>query len=161
MISALSVSVIPHLVHPRKAVDLPERIPPQRIGHLGGCIGQVFNPSNSIGTAVQHVTGCWFAPLLRRDTALRHHRAPDSTGCLLRDPLAVTRAGPPPAGRRQLRTRQRLVRQCLLLPFFTASFSHEGVYGANHPGSEIAHYRIHSFVQVRILRSDMHLSDRT
>jgi len=36
VISALSVSVIPHPVHPRKAVDLPERIPPQRIGHLGG-----------------------------------------------------------------------------------------------------------------------------
>ncbi len=36
VISVLSVSVIPHLVHPRKAVDLPERMPPQRIGHLGG-----------------------------------------------------------------------------------------------------------------------------
>ena len=53
MISALSVSVIPHLVHPRKAVDLPERIPPQRIGHLGGCSEQVSSPRNSIGTAVQ------------------------------------------------------------------------------------------------------------
>jgi len=35
VISALSVSVIPYLVHPRQAVDLPERITPQRIGHLG------------------------------------------------------------------------------------------------------------------------------
>jgi hypothetical protein len=52
VISALSVSLIRHLAHPRQAVDLPERIPPQRIGHLGG-IGQVSNPPNSIGTAVQ------------------------------------------------------------------------------------------------------------
>jgi hypothetical protein len=47
VISALSVSVIPHLVHPRKAVDLLEHITPQCIGHLGGCIGQVSNPPNS------------------------------------------------------------------------------------------------------------------
>ena len=53
MISALSVSVIPHLVHPRKAVDLPERIPPSASGIWGGCIGQVSTPPNSIGTAVE------------------------------------------------------------------------------------------------------------
>lgn len=46
------VSILPHLVHPRRAVDLPGRITPQRIGHLGG-IGQVFNPPDSIGVAVQ------------------------------------------------------------------------------------------------------------
>jgi hypothetical protein len=56
VISTLSVSVIPHLVHPRKAVDLPERITPQRIGHLGG-IGQVSNPRNFIGTEVQPPCG--------------------------------------------------------------------------------------------------------
>jgi len=53
VISALSVSVIPHPVHPRKAVDLPERIPPSASGIWGGCMGQVSNPPNSIGTAVQ------------------------------------------------------------------------------------------------------------
>jgi hypothetical protein len=53
VISVLSVSVIPRLVHLRKSVDLPERIPPQRIGQLGECSGQVSNPPNSIGTAVQ------------------------------------------------------------------------------------------------------------
>jgi len=36
----------------RKAVDLPERITPQCIGHLGG-VGQVSKPPNSIGTVVQ------------------------------------------------------------------------------------------------------------
>lgn len=46
-------TILPHPVQPRKAVDLPERIPPQRIGHLGGCIGQVSSPPNSIGPAVQ------------------------------------------------------------------------------------------------------------
>jgi len=53
VISALSVSVIPHLVHPRKAVDLPERVLPSASGIWGGCIRQVSNPPNSIGTAVQ------------------------------------------------------------------------------------------------------------
>ncbi|MGA9349647.1 MAG: hypothetical protein WBW48_12710 [Anaerolineae bacterium] len=32
----LDATILPHPVHPRKAVDLPERITPQRIGHLGG-----------------------------------------------------------------------------------------------------------------------------
>ena len=53
MISVLSVSVIPHLVHPHKAVDLPECIPPSASGIWGGRIGQVSNPPDSIGTAVQ------------------------------------------------------------------------------------------------------------
>jgi len=68
VISALSVSVIPHLVHPRKAVDLPERIPPQRIGHLGGCIGQVSNPPNSIGTAV------WAQVVIKRNNVMHDRR---------------------------------------------------------------------------------------
>jgi hypothetical protein len=40
VISALSVSVIPHLVHPRKAVALPERIPPSASGIWGAALGK-------------------------------------------------------------------------------------------------------------------------
>ena len=95
-------NILPHLVHPRKAVDLPERIPPSASGIWGGCSEQVSNPPNSIGTAVQHVTGCGLAPLSPGDTTLQHSQSPGCTGCLLRGPLAVTTTRLPPVSRRQL-----------------------------------------------------------
>jgi len=61
---------------PAKLLTCLNAYTPSASGIWGGCIGQVSNPPNSIGTAVQHVTGCWFAPPPRRDTTLQHSQSP-------------------------------------------------------------------------------------
>jgi len=75
-----------------------------------------------------YVTGCWFAPPSRRDTALQHHRSPDSTGCLLRGPLVVTPGLSLSKSRPDLhqlavgglRTHQAVVRRHLLIRLLSA-----------------------------------------